>query len=105
MIEVQAVQLSRARGWRKPPNCIVVSRPGKWGNPFVIGKPSIYGDVPDAPTAVRFYEQWLSSTEEGRRVAASAANELRGKSLACWCRLDAHCHRTTLLRIANAAVA
>lgn len=28
------VQLSRARGWRMPPNTVKVTRPGPWGNPF-----------------------------------------------------------------------
>jgi hypothetical protein len=27
------VQLSRAKGWRMPPNTVVVSRPSKFGNP------------------------------------------------------------------------
>jgi hypothetical protein len=28
------IQLSRAKGWRKPPGAIVVARPTRWGNPF-----------------------------------------------------------------------
>jgi hypothetical protein len=32
------IQLSRARGYRKPPGAVVVSRPSKWGNPFAIGE-------------------------------------------------------------------
>ncbi|HEX5183627.1 MAG TPA: DUF4326 domain-containing protein [Allosphingosinicella sp.] len=27
--------------------------------------------------------------------------ELRGKNLACWCRLDAPCHADVLLELAN----
>ena len=30
----QRVQLRRTKGWRKPPNTVVVARPSKWGNPF-----------------------------------------------------------------------
>lgn len=33
----QRIQLSRRKGWRKPDGAIVVARPSKWGNPFVIG--------------------------------------------------------------------
>lgn len=33
----ERIQLSRRKGWRKPENTIVVSRPSKWGNPFTIG--------------------------------------------------------------------
>lgn len=31
------IQLRRTKGWRKPPNTVVVARPSKWGNPFVLG--------------------------------------------------------------------
>lgn len=30
------IQLSRSKGWRKPPNTIVVSRPSVFGNPFKV---------------------------------------------------------------------
>lgn len=30
------IQLRRTEGWRKPEGAIVVSRPSKWGNPFVV---------------------------------------------------------------------
>lgn len=33
----ERVQLRRRKGWTLPPNTVVVSRPGKWGNPFVVG--------------------------------------------------------------------
>lgn len=32
------VQLSRKRGWRKPPNTVVVARPTIWGNPYRVVK-------------------------------------------------------------------
>jgi len=32
----QRIQLSRKAGWRKPEGCIVVARPGPYGNPFPI---------------------------------------------------------------------
>lgn len=30
------VRLSRAKGYRKPPDAIVVARPSRWGNPFPV---------------------------------------------------------------------
>lgn len=33
------VQLSRAKGWRKPPNTVVVARPSRWGNWYIITTP------------------------------------------------------------------
>jgi hypothetical protein len=32
------IRLSRARGWRKPPNCVVVSRPSRRGNPWPVAR-------------------------------------------------------------------
>jgi Domain of unknown function (DUF4326) len=32
------IQRKRTRGWRMPANTICVTRPGKWGNPFEIGR-------------------------------------------------------------------
>lgn len=30
------VQLRRTKGWRMPPNTVIVARPTKWGNPHVV---------------------------------------------------------------------
>jgi len=35
------VQLRRSKGWRKPDNTVVVARPSRWGNPFVLGKAQV----------------------------------------------------------------
>lgn len=32
------VQLRRTKGWRKPENTIVVARPSRWGNPYLVGQ-------------------------------------------------------------------
>jgi len=96
------VQLRRTKGWRLPANTVVVTRASKrWGNPFVIGSKSIYGDVPDAATAVAFYRRWLCSTAAGGDVLAEAKVALRGRNLACFCALDQPCHRNVLLDVAN----
>lgn len=45
----ERVQLSRAKGWRMPPNTVKVCRPGPWGNPFVVTekvKPCLSGSHP-----------------------------------------------------------
>lgn len=33
------VQLKRTKGWRLPPNTVVVSRPSRWGNWYVVATP------------------------------------------------------------------
>lgn len=39
----QRIQLRRTKGWRKPEGAIVVARPSRWGNPFVLRRE--YGAV------------------------------------------------------------
>jgi hypothetical protein len=71
-----------------------VSRPGKWGNPFVIGTPG----VPDAAQAVRRFRLDLLL-----RLSRNPdlLEPLRGKNLACWCRPQTPCHADVLLDLAN----
>lgn len=61
------VQLSRAKGWRMPPNTVRVCRPGPFGNPWVIGQPgrlqacNVAWNVlgMDALDAVITFRDWL----------------------------------------------
>ena len=94
-------QLSRSKGWRLPPGTVKVDRTTRWGNPWPIGRPGPDGDVmATAEQAADRYEMLgldgdLAVTREDVR------RELRGKDLACWCRLDQACHADVLLRVAN----
>lgn len=116
--EPHRVQLSRAKGWRKPENTVVVARPSKWGNPFRIERVECsagglcwavsLGDMivqqhADSQErarelAVGFFRSWMS--EEDHHDLPDPA-PLTGKSLACWCPLDQPCHADVLLEIAN----
>jgi hypothetical protein len=94
MDKPRRVQLSRKKGWKMPENTVSAARPGKWGNPFVVGD-TPWGREPFTPeTAVQAFREWV----EPYAVRA----ELRGKNLACWCALNAPCHADVLLEIANA---
>src|SRR5579872_6149368 len=101
------VQRLRVRGWKMPANTIYVGRPTVWGNPF---KPS-NGDCdhPDcgpkshppltrqgAVDAYRIYLPGLLAAQNKGLIQT-----LRGKNLACWCRLDEPCHADVLLQVAN----
>jgi len=93
-----------------PPNTVSVTRPGKYGNPFVIGEfPSlayahIWKDlVPDAKTAVRLFRQTLVNAMLIHDSSVDCLLELRGKNLACFCALDQPCHADVLLELANIA--
>jgi hypothetical protein len=91
------VQLSRAKGWKMPPNTVSVARPTVFGNHYRVN-----GDgIPDQATAVRLYRHWLTTTESGTRAAESIRSLLRGKNLACWCPLGSPCHADVLLEVAN----
>ena len=87
----QRVQLRRTRGWRKPPNTVVVSRPSKWGNPYKVAD---YG----RPEAVRLYKEHLRRRPE---LVEAARRELRGRDLACWCAPGVECHADLLMAAAN----
>lgn len=89
------IRLSRAKGWRIPENTVVVSRPTKWGNPFIVGEdvPGMPGEPMDAEDAAQYFRLF---TVEGMDLSP-----LRGKNLACWCALAAPCHADVLLDLAN----
>ena len=104
------IQLSRKKGFRLPPNTVIVARPSKWGNPYVVGVDG------DAIHCVAEYIRMLTGVpmvawpkDPGRAEAAlhfapgdfEAEEELRGKNLACWCPLDQPCHADVLLELAN----
>jgi hypothetical protein len=89
------IQLRRTKGWRKPANTVVVSRPTKWGNPFPID-PRTSREI-----CVEKFNHWLRLDPKGIALAAAARHELRGQNLACWCPLDQPCHADVLLAVAN----
>jgi hypothetical protein len=96
------IQRSRKVGWRKPDNCVCVTRPGHFGNPFV--------------TAASF-EVWLrtgnvaghdlipgvdpESLGRRRTRLVSRLDELIGQDVACYCPTDAACHGDVLLVMAR----
>ena len=113
------VQLRRVAGWRMPPNTIKVCRPGRWGNPFVVSEardaatcvalfenlmqgvwsPGVTAHLPQGLSGYREHHEWLA------RLGGHPLDEvkdLHGRNLACFCPLDAPCHRNVLLRLAAA---
>lgn len=126
----QRIQLSRQRGYRKPPGAIVVSRPSKYGNPFVVGSVvTLSGTTADGlifdgirirmtpamATAAFRHEMTDRLTladddhpEDRAYVLGwrAALADLAGRDLACWCRLPApgqpdYCHGAVWLELAN----
>lgn len=113
------IQLKRTKGWRKPKGSIVVSRPSKWGNPFVVGStarvPAVW--MGGIVTCLENKDMLLMPETREQSVAmyrlmmlfltSELSDEpidlspLRGKDLCCWCPLDRPCHADVLLELAN----
>lgn len=117
--------MSRKRGWKKPPGCVVVSRPSKFGNPFTVAgaREAGYGarhnpdgsrasaeqsDMMLAEWAVTLFRQWLAGRDLAgqhnparRKNLLDALPSLRGQDLACWCKIGAPCHADVLIELAN----
>lgn len=107
------VQLSRAKGWRMPPDTVKVDRSTPWGNPWKVVGPNEYRRLwwvqgPRADVECESREEALALSLRKFRYHAENRPELyaalRGKNLACWCALDAPCHADVLLELANGEV-
>jgi hypothetical protein len=94
------IQRKRTKGWRMPENTVYVGRPTKWGNPWTVE------DTYSPENCVDNYRLWVAhglpiTYEKHRQLLFCDMVELRGKNLACWCRLDQPCHADVLLEVAN----
>jgi len=86
------LQRRRAKGWRKPAGAVIVTRPGKWGNPFTVG------ECGSSAAAVERFRRHLAERPE---LAEAARSELAGRDLICWCRVGEPCHADVLLEVSN----
>lgn len=102
------IQRKRTKGWKMPENTVIVSRPSKWGNPFIVN-PNVkagsksgvqYVCVPTLEDAIECFREMLFV----KIISGLVRQELRGKNLACWCPLDQPCHADVLLEIANSEI-
>jgi hypothetical protein len=89
------LQQKRVKGWRKPANSIVISRPSKWGNPFKIDAEH------DRPAVVSQFREWVKSDDPRAVKMRAELEELRGKDLLCFCPVPGPCHGDVLIEMAN----
>lgn len=109
------IQRRRIKGWKKPDNAVVVTRPTRYGNPFqpftVVTVPEWYLtrlDVLSVRT-VKVCCGNISHTVNLFEIYATNRlwhysdwlDELRGRDLCCWCSLGKQCHADVLLKLAN----
>lgn len=104
------VQRKRVKGWRKPENTVSVCRPGRWGNIFKIGSTNwipvdssgTWSKEPHPPlTREDAIQCFRYCAEFDLQQDPAHFESLRGKDLACFCRLDVPCHADVLLELAN----
>jgi hypothetical protein len=105
-------------------DCIAVTRPGKWGNPYDVkkfGRPLamavfrntvlgmwdpnlLAGQTKAAITAIHAaHNKWLKRL--GGHPLELIRSELRGQNLSCYCSLSDDCHADVYLEILNKEVA
>lgn len=106
------IQRKRTAGWRMPVDTVSVTRPGKFGNPFTI-QAAIDSGYANPDTAQRFivdcFRDWIGPSRSGRdwwqgpesdrrrKAILDGLSTLRGKNLACWCKIGEPCHADVLL--------
>ena len=99
----ERLQLSRKKGFRLPLNAKSVSRPHRWGNPFVVWRNGDwYADTWDAADKHMGFAVKCADNLTARKIACEAykaaldaestlvptkaeVRKLRGLDLACWC--------------------
>jgi len=88
----------------------LITRPGKWGNPFTIEETAAryrLGKDAAQAKAVALWEKWLGDTLDPALSPGEPPSldviraELGGQNLACWCRPGAPCHGDVLIKLAN----
>lgn len=88
----------------------LVTRPGKWGNPFAIDdiarRYNLDREAAQA-RAVAMCGEWLRGTLDAKLSPGppppreEIRADLKGHNLACWCRPGTPCHADVLIELAN----
>ena len=128
MTKPMRVQLSRRKGWKMPPDTVKVDRSTAFGNLSACWTHGCYRNPCKCCSfenedycCIDMFREYVMSGIENRPSRTGTFNvaldalagyqrrdklikrlpELRGKNLACWCKLDRPCHADVLLEIAN----
>ena len=89
----------------------MVTRPGKWGNPFEIKDVAKrFNLAPQAAhdKAIELHQAWMEHRLDAALApgvtpppTATIIAELGGHNLACWCKPGENCHADLLIAMAN----
>lgn len=89
IMEPERIQRKRTKNWRMPGNTIYVGRGSKWGNAFTVEQ---YG----REHAVQLFCDYIGHPNSPHGFTHEEIVQLKGKNLACWCRLDQACHAESI---------
>lgn len=112
----QRIQRKRTPGWRLAKAADpfrggkIVDRSSRYGNPCKVSTMQEMGYEDPHAAAAENFRIWLAGSrsdaltdeaDQRRERILASLHELRGKDLACTCRLDQACHGDVLLHRAN----
>ena len=101
----ERIQRKRTKGWRMPKNTLYVGRPSKYANWFIIGEIYYYfhrsGEIEKMIVRDRQHAVELFKRNYRGWIKQKDIDKLRGKNLACWCKIGDPCHADVLLELAN----
>lgn len=86
-----------------PENTVSVTRPGRWGNHFKVGIDGTAVEVVEKfrNHVLQFWNTLIIVDDEQVTVGRNIKNQLKGKNLACFCKVGEPCHGDVLLELAN----
>jgi hypothetical protein len=80
--------MTRVTHQTREPFDVYIGRPGKWGNPFEIGRDGTRAEV------IEKYREWILTQPH----LLAQLDELKGKVLGCWCS-PLPCHGDILVEL------
>jgi hypothetical protein len=113
------IKRSRSAGWKKPPNTVNCTRPGRYGNPFTVEKYGLENslmlfrklltecvspyDLPFDAQEDAFNSEIIKAYDKSNApsILDMVKGDLRGKDLMCFCSLSEKCHVDILLELSN----
>lgn len=110
MTAPRRIQRRRTKGWRTPPNTVIVTRPSRFGNPSRLSVAEEMGYIEPREAVVEFFRLWLAGdrfmwqaeeADSRREQILAGLSSLRGKNLACYCPEGEQCHADVLLARVN----
>ncbi len=85
---------------KKEPYDVFIGRPSKWGSPFSHKEKSTAKyRTKSRKESILKHKEWLLNGEG--RYLLKDINELKGKTLGCWCEAGKSCHGDILVKLVN----